>query len=143
MNYQINGLATEEDYRTYNGDCPYQQLVVEEVYELSSELPDIRSIDQLVITAKKVKNQKMIHSPRPKVLIDGEIELSILYSASEKEEPIHTSKFAKRFQTFVERYPEYYDRKVKAVHILIEDGSIELVHCRKWVVRLLLFIFFT
>lgn len=139
MNYKIFGLATEMDYQSYNGDCPYHLAVFEEKYYLMDELPDISSIHQ-IITRATITNYKLNKNRyRPIVIIQGDLDFQLLYATTKADQSIHTGNFTKKILTFVE-IPVNYDRyKIQSVHLLQEDLALNLIHCRKFEVSFLLF----
>lgn len=139
MNYTVLGLASKHDYDSYSGDCPYQQFIVNERFELPEELPDIKSVNQILLQPAVLEYRLVPQSARPKVLVSGLLRFQLLYTASASDSPEHTGTWEKRIDTFLELPYVGEPVQVCGVHLFVEYFTLELVHGRKFDISALIF----
>lgn len=141
MHMKIHGLATQADYRFFNGDCPYTQVILREEYSLLQEYPDIRSVHQITAKSSIYNTQHITTSPQPKVLIHGCYEIQLQYTACGGENPVHSYTMQQPFQIFITVPAAYTQCLPNTQCVFLENLTFEQVHGRKFRLYLLVFAF--
>ena len=99
---EIIGINTTEDFPILGTLDRYTQFTVEEMLSLPDEKPDMEQITSVMIEAI-VANFRTIATPTGlKVIINGELNQKIIYTAAESTQSVHTAHFLKPFCTFIE-----------------------------------------
>lgn len=162
-NYSVIGLCdlTKTDFGNITTTQPWTEISVPEVLSIPGCKPDVESVDKIYINAK-VTSTKIIEtpkSPRPtggafipnpegliltgrKLLVDGILCQTIVYTADVPEQTVHSAHFNIPFCTFIV-LPEDVDVDLDSfcVRVCIEDVYAKVLNPRSIFKNVTLFLY--
>lgn len=139
MRFKIYGLSQEDDYLHFNGDCPYQSIMLAETFLLDDNLADLKNLNQIIINPEVMSYKEVNKGLLNKLIIKGRLNLHILYSSLDRNGSNHTTDLSKEFHLSME-IPDYISNISETdINILVEDIDYQIVTCRKIKFNLLLF----
>lgn len=143
----VIGIADPSEFPVILTTNPNTQHIVEETLTIPAEKPDVEQIISVMVEAT-ITNSRVIATPVGiKVVVDGELNQKIIYTALEPTQSVHSAHYLQPFCTFIE-IPLTVPAGMNVVdflltlgltldsiltaptNVLIEDVSIELIDPR-------------
>lgn len=111
FNYKVVGLCDLSDFNTSNKN--WTEISVPEILTIPAAKPDIESIDKIYINSK-ITTTKVIATPTSpsanpeglsltgyKLLVEGFLCQTLVYTADECEQSVHSAHFNMPFSTYI------------------------------------------
>lgn len=146
-NYEVVGLCDVSKIPKITKKESWVEISVPEILTIAKSKPDIETIDKIYINAKVVLKRVIVTPPDPpvsidnvegtyltgrKLAIDGIICQTIVYTANNCEQSVHSADFNMPFSTFIV-LPKNTDVDLDqfCVDICIEDVFAKVLNPRK------------
>ncbi|MHB1405693.1 MAG: DUF3794 domain-containing protein [Desulfitobacteriaceae bacterium] len=98
----IIGIADPSSFPVITTANPNTQYTVQETLVIPEAKPDVEQINSVMIEAK-ITNYRTITTPVGlKVIIDGNINQKLIYTAADVVQSVHTAHYQEPFCTFIE-----------------------------------------
>lgn len=80
----------------------FTQFTTEETLIIPEQKPDIEQITSLMVEASITAYRAIVTPTGLKVIINGELNQKVIYTADEPTQAVHSAHFVKQFCTFIE-----------------------------------------
>lgn len=98
----IVGIADPADFPVLLPSNPSTQFIVEETLVIPDAKPDVEQVNTVLIEAT-ITDARAIATPVGlKIVVDGELNQKIIYTADEPTQAVHSAHFFEPFCTFIE-----------------------------------------
>lgn len=99
---EIIGINSPDDFPILTALDRYKQFTVEELLTIPAAKPDVEQITSVMVEAS-ITDFRTIATPKGlKVIVNGELNQKIIYTANEPDQSVHSAHFIKPFCTFIE-----------------------------------------
>ena len=153
----IVGIADPSEFPVLLPSNPNTQQVVEENLIIPETKPDVEQINTVLIEAAITDARAIVTPVGLKIVVDGELNQKVLYTAAEPTQSVHSAHYLEPFCTFIEvplvipagqNTLEYLqalgltldDVITGPTKVLIEDVSVKLLDPRNFEKCTVLFI---
>jgi hypothetical protein len=98
----IIGIADPSEFPIITTSNPNTEHIVEETLTIPEAKPDVEQINTILIEAKLYSSRVIVTPTGLKVIIDGQLDQKIIYTAAEPTQPVHAAHFIEQFCSFIE-----------------------------------------
>lgn len=117
----IIGIADPSEFPTIQPTNPNTEYVVNETLAIPDAKPDAEQINSILIEAKITSSRTIATPVGVKIVIEGELNQKVIYTANEPTQAVHSAHYLIPFCTFIE-IPLVIPAGVNVVDFLLTLG---------------------
>jgi len=131
-NIACEGILEKSKFEQVKRCNFFKQIMVDDVFEVPIQKPDIESIVTIYVTSIITKKKMISAIDSKKIIFHGILNIKIIYVANEPEQSVHSVDFSQDFFSFLNYYKKCdEDCNFYNIKSYIEDIEPIIVNPRK------------